>query len=266
MIDIALVGAGNVAWHLGHALESAGFSIRTVYSRTFQRAADLAETFYAAQPTDNLDMQDSQAEVFFLVVPDSALGDVCAQIQLPDDALVVHTSGAVPLDFLSEILHEQRDLPVEIGVFYPCMTFSRGKALDFKKVPILIETENEEEEAFLRKMGEQIGKEVASVGSEDRKILHLAAVFACNFTNHLWAVSQSLVESENLNFDLLKPLIAETTRKALLASHAAEVQTGPAVRGDNDTIAAHREVLRDDPEFLSIYTTLTQSIRSWHES
>lgn len=266
MIDIALIGAGNVAWHLGHALESAGFSIRSVYSRTFQRATDLAETFYAAQPTDRLDFRESQAEVFFLTVPDDAIADVCAQLLLPDDALVVHTSGSVPLALLANILHTRRDLPVEIGVFYPCMTFTRGKKLDFKKVPILIEAENAEEESFLRKMGEQIGKEVAVVSSEDRKILHLAAVFACNFTNHLWSISQSLVESENLSFDLLKPLIAETTRKALAANHAAEVQTGPAVRGDLQTLAHHRALLEEDPEFLAIYDTLTESIQAWHES
>lgn len=266
MIDIALVGAGNVAWHIGHALESAGFPIREVYSRTFQKAADLAETFYAARPTDGLDFRDSPAEVFFLVVSDDALVEVCQQIQLPEDALVVHTSGAVPLQCISDILIHERDLLVDVGVFYPCMTFTRGKALDFKKVPILIEAENAEEEAFLRKMGEQIGKEVQVVSSQDRKTLHLAAVFACNFTNHLWAVSQSLVESENLSFDILKPLIAETTRKALVSNHAADVQTGPAVRGDEDTLEAHRRLLQDDPDFLVLYDALTESIQGWHES
>lgn len=266
MIDIALIGAGNVAWHLGHALESAGFSVREVYSRTFQRAADLAETFYASRPTDNLDFRDSVAEVFFLVVSDQAVAEVCQHIQLPDEALVVHTSGALPMAVLSDILHEQRDLDVEIGVFYPCMTFTRGKSLDFKKVPLLIEAENEQELAFLKKIGEQIGKEAREVSSEDRKTLHVAAVFACNFTNHLWAVSQSLVESENLSFDILKPLIAETTRKALSATHPADVQTGPAVRGDASTLQAHRRLLQDDPDFLMLYDVLTESIQSWHES
>lgn len=265
MIDIALIGAGNVAWHLGHALESAGFSVREVYSRSFQRAADLAETFYAARPTDELDFRDSVAEVFFLVVTDHALPEVCQQIQLPEDALVVHTSGALPLSILSDILHDQRGLDVEIGVFYPCMTFTRGKSLDFKKVPVLIEAESEEELAFLKKIGDQLGKEAREVLSEDRKTLHVAAVFACNFTNHLWAVSQSLVESENLSFDLLKPLIAETTRKALAAAHPAEVQTGPAVRGDESTLQAHRQLLQDDPDFLALYITLTESIQAWHE-
>lgn len=266
MIDIALIGAGNVAWHIGHALESAGFSVREVYSRTFQRAADLAETFYASRPTDELDFRDSSAEVFFIVVPDQAVAEVCTRIQLPPEALVIHTSGALPLSILSDILHDQRDLDVEIGVFYPCMTFTRGKSLDFKKVPILIEAEQEDELAFLRKMGEHIGKEVHEISSQDRKTLHVAAVFACNFTNHLWAVSQSLVESERLSFDILKPLIAETTRKALISPHPAEVQTGPAVRGDIYTIQAHRKLLQDDPEFLAIYNLMTESIQTWHES
>lgn len=266
MIDIALIGAGNVAWHLGHALESAGFSVREVYSRSFQRAADLAETFYASRPTDELDFRDSVAEVFFLVVSDQAMEDVCHQIQLPEDALVVHTSGALPMSILTDILHHHRGLDVEVGVFYPCMTFTRGKSLDFKKVPILVEAENEEELAFLKKIGDQIGKEAQEISSEDRKTLHVAAVFACNFTNHLWAVSQSLVESENLSFDLLKPLIAETTRKALASAHPAEVQTGPAVRGDESTLATHRRLLQEDADFLTLYDVLTESIQAWHES
>jgi predicted short-subunit dehydrogenase-like oxidoreductase (DUF2520 family) len=261
-MNIVLIGAGNLAWHLAPALEAANYVISAIYSRQLRHAQQLVTQLYAAQPRTDLNFANSSATLFVLAVPDDALSDVCAGLVLPPNALVVHTSGSVSLSNLQQWLAVGGNELVRTGVFYALQSFSRGQPLlDFDTIPICVEASDDDAKNELIDLAQAISQAVYVVNSAERGVLHLAAVFANNFTNHLLALSQDLTEANQISFDLLKPLITETVRKALAAPHPAEVQTGPARRNDLQTLAAHRALLTDKPDLLQIYNVLTASIQ-----
>jgi predicted short-subunit dehydrogenase-like oxidoreductase (DUF2520 family) len=253
LIDVSLIGAGNVAWHLAGALEEAGYQVREVYSRTLAHATLLADTVYDAIPTRSLDFSASKASVFIIAVPDNQVAPIAGKVILPHGAILVHTSGSLPLEVLQNHAHS--------GVFYPLQTFSKQAKVDISQVPFCIEAINEATEQILVEMAQQISKTVYLVNSAERKVLHIGAVFACNFTNHLLGIARSILDRENLEFDLLKPLIQETIHKALQAEHPDLVQTGPAVRNDQQVIEAHLAYLSANPAEEHVYRLLTESIR-----
>ncbi|MDO1445588.1 F420-dependent NADP oxidoreductase [Rhodocytophaga aerolata] len=252
-VDISFIGAGNVAWHLAVALEAAGYQVREIYSRTLEHATALADKLYNATPTQSLDFSGSKATVFFIAVPDSQVAQIAAALKVPEKAIVAHTSGSLPLEVLQD--HEYR------GVFYPLQTFSKHTKLDIHSVPFCLETSDESTELLLVEMAQQISQTVYLVNSAERKVLHIGAVFACNFTNHLLGIAKNILDREDLEFDLLKPLIQETVQKALHAGHPAYVQTGPANRNDQQIIDQHIDYLSAYPSEQHIYRTLTESIR-----
>jgi predicted short-subunit dehydrogenase-like oxidoreductase (DUF2520 family) len=264
-MDIAVIGSGHVAWHLAHAFEERGYSVVSVYSRQLEKAEDLAETLYACNPTDSLDFSLSAAELFILAVSDDAIEEVCRKIHLPEGAILAHTSGAKSIQILEEIIDNERFMPIDYGVFYPLMTFTKGKKVSFSTIPICIEASDEDTEDVLVKLASELSNEVHLISSEQRRVLHVSAVFACNFTNHLWALTKAIVESEDLPFDILKPLIQETVKKAMKAPHPADVQTGPAIRHDQQTILNHLAYLSEDDDLLKVYQLLTESIQDWHQ-
>ncbi len=261
-MTIAFIGAGNVAWHLAPALETANYAVSAVYSRQLSHARQLVANLYDAHIHSDLNFADSHAGLFVLAVPDDVLPDVCARLVLPENALVVHTSGSVPLADLQQWMAVYSDVPVRTGVFYALQSFSRGQPpMDFTTIPICIEASDGDSETELVTMAEALSETVYLVNSAERRVLHVAAVFANNFTNHLLALAQDLTKANGTGFELLKPLIAETIRKALNANHPADVQTGPARRNDLRTIAAHRALLATEPDLLRVYNVLTESIQ-----
>lgn len=154
------------------------------------------------------------------------------------------------------------DVPVRTGVFYPLQTFSRDQnPLDFEEIPLCIEAGDPETEASLVAMGQEISSIVYLVSSAERRVLHLSAVFACNFTNHLLSIANDLTDAHDLEFDLLRPLIRETFRKALAATNPTDVQTGPARRGDQKTISTHLAMLNQQPRLKEMYELITESIK-----
>lgn len=260
-MSITFIGAGNVAWHLAPALENAGHHVVAVYSRQLTHARQLASILYDAQPVTDLNLADSSSDLFVLTVPDNALDEVCARLVLPEGATLVHTSGGQSLAKLRHLMSVYSDVPVNVGVFYPLQTFTRGRnLLDFEQIPICIEADDKAVEAQLVTMGQEISTIVYLVNSAERRVLHVAAVLACNFSNHLMALAKDITDTEDLEFDLLKPLIGETIRKALDAEHPADVQTGPARRHDSQVIAAHLMYLQDKPDVAKLYQVLTESI------
>jgi predicted short-subunit dehydrogenase-like oxidoreductase (DUF2520 family) len=264
-MKVALIGTGNMAWHLAQVFEKRGIEIVEIYGRDAVKAINMASFLYEARINADLDFSESEAKVFFLCVSDSAIAEVCSKLLLPEDAVVVHTSGSTPLKTLIDTLGIYHDLKTNAGVFYPIMTFTKGKELNFAKIPICIEAENLYAQDMLTRIATAISDDVNFVNSHERLVLHVAAVFSCNFTNHLWALSKEIVESEDLDFDLLKPLIQETFQKAMAATHPADVQTGPAIRQDGVTVAAHRGYVADDEDLSQVYQTLTRSIQDWHQ-
>ena len=261
-MTLTFIGAGNVAWHLAPALENAGHHVLAVYSRQLTHARQLATLLYDAQPISDLNLADNPSDLFLLAVPDNALPDVCARLVLPEGATLVHTSGGLSLEALSRLMQVYSDVPVKTGVFYPLQTFTRGRPLlDFEEIPLCIEADNPGTERQLVAMGQAMSTIVYLISSAERRALHVAAVLACNFSNHLMALAKDITDAEDLDFDLLKPLIRETVRKALDAPHPADVQTGPARRHDTDVISSHLTYLRPQPLVARIYELLTDNIR-----
>lgn len=261
-MEISFIGAGNLAWHLAPALENAGHHINEVYSRQLKSARQQVSMLYDAFTKSDLNFADSPSKLFVLAVPDDALEEVCARLVLPENAILVHTSGSMSLETLQQLMAVYSDVPIRTGVFYALQTFSKGQTLlEFEQIPLCIEASDKDTEQQLVKLGQEMSTIVYLVSSRERKVLHLAAVFACNFSNHLMALAKDLTDAESLEFELLKPLIAETFRKAMNADHPAKVQTGPARRGDQTIIQTHADYLATyRPHWLPIYQLLSESI------
>lgn len=261
-ITASIVGTGNIAWHLINALEQAGIRVAEVSTRKKKNARDLTGYTYDVRVKTDLDFRESPSKLFILAISDDAIESVAGSIILPEDSVLVHTSGAKGMSELTDSLNQNE---ISLGVFYPLMTFTRGIPVDFKQVPMCIEGEDDQTLAFLMKVAAKLSKEVHQVSSRQRAVLHLSAVFGCNFVNHLWALSKEIIEEEELDFDILKPLIKETFLKGMKAEHPAEVQTGPALRHDGSTIAKHKSLIKDDKDLSKVYKTLTKSIQDWHQ-
>jgi predicted short-subunit dehydrogenase-like oxidoreductase (DUF2520 family) len=254
-MKISFIGAGNVAWHLAQAFEKANHSIVEIYSRDKKNAQKLTEKLYNATPTDRLDFSHSKSELFIISVPDDAIAQVVSELKCPKNSILVHTAGSKNLSVLEPLPFTRK------GVFYPLQTFSKGKPIDFKKIPICIEAENETVEKILQKLAFTICDNVCFIESEDRKTLHLAAVFACNFTNHFMHISKNILEKDGLNFNMIKPLIEETISKAL-SKGPENAQTGPAIRKDTNTINSHIEKLSFNVDWQNLYVLLSKDIQS----
>lgn len=251
---IALVGAGNVAMHLGMALRNAGCTVLQVFSRTEEAASTLAEKLDCPYTTDIAQMVPD-AGLYIVSVKDAALAEVIPPlVHRNPKALFVHTAGSMPIDvWKGEALH--------YGVFYPMQTFSKGRAVDFTTVPFFIEGSAEEEITALKALAERIGAHAYEATSEQRRYLHIAAVFACNFTNHMYALAHHLLASHGLPFEVMLPLIDETARKVHELS-PAEAQTGPARRYDENIISKHLEMLAGEPSLAELYEKISQSIHA----
>jgi predicted short-subunit dehydrogenase-like oxidoreductase (DUF2520 family) len=193
----------------------------------------------------------AKADIYIIAVSDDAISKV--SLQLPfENRLVVHTSGSVSLDAL--------DKKNRKGSFYPLQTFSKGKEIDFSKIPICLESENKTDFDVLEKVAQSISNTVFKINSEQRKALHISAVFVNNFVNHLYQMGNEICIENNVPFEILKPLILETANKVMTLS-PKEAQTGPAKRNDNKTIEAHLDFLSNENQ-ATIYKILTQSIQN----
>ncbi|MCC9167766.1 Rossmann-like and DUF2520 domain-containing protein [Pontibacter harenae] len=253
-MKIALIGAGNVAWHLSKALKAANHQIVAVYSRSEASRKELLNQLPLAKELHSLNLTELEVELVLIAVPDAAIATVATQLQVKSGTVVAHTSGSQPMAVLESIPN------ASLGVFYPLQTFSKHKPVDFKEVPLLVEAQNIKTLERLRLVAQSISQKVEEVNSTARKQLHLAAVFACNFTNHLLGISRELLQEADLPEGLLQPLIQETVAKA--AQHDPfTVQTGPAVRHDNNVLEEHLQALQSHPTYQLLYQQLSRSIQ-----
>jgi len=251
--SVSFVGSGNLAWHLATALDNTEFNVHEVFSPTTKNARALVERLYQGDVMESLDFSESTSRIFILAVADDVIEKVSKEIKLPPNAILVHTSGSQPLSALTSAS------TANIGVFYPLQTFTKGKKVNFADIPIFIESENSETEKILASMAKAISKKVVKISSDDRRALHVAAVFASNFTNHMLTLSKEIMDGYKLKFDLLKPLIAETLNKSLEIG-PENSQTGPAKRGDLETLDKHLEFLQADAQIAEIYKVVSQNI------
>lgn len=250
MISVVIIGAGNVATHLYKAFsKSENVSVKQWYNRSLKNLQPFKNE---VDITDNLN-QLKDADVYIISVSDDAISNLSSLLPI-ENKIVVHTSGSVNVHDL--------DRKHKRGVFYPLQTFSKTAQLDFANVPICIETLDKPDYHILKELALSIGSPVKKVNSNQRQVLHLAAVYVNNFTNQLYRIGHEITESEGAEFDLLKPLILETAKKVQdLSPYMA--QTGPAKRNDKKTIGKHLKLLQND-EHKAVYNLLTESIKKTH--
>ncbi|AMR28667.1 hypothetical protein A0257_17215 [Hymenobacter psoromatis] len=257
-LRVGLFGAGRVAAALAPALVAAGCPVVFVASRAPGPAQALAATLPScpALPLAQALAAPPPADVYLLAVPDAAVPALAAAGAWPAGAVVVHVAGALPLASLEGV-------GAGAGVLYPLQTFSPGRAIDWAAVPLFVEATDPAAEATLLVLAHRLSRRVALLDSAQRLRLHLGAVWASNFTNHLLGISQAVLAEAGLPFELLHPLVHETVAKALAAQPSAfGVQTGPAVRHDAPTLAAHAAALAAHPTWQALYTGLTASIQA----
>jgi len=249
---IVLLGTGNLATRLGLALLAKNEAIVQVYGRSSSGTSTLADLLGCPRTTNKAEIiQD--ADLYLLAVAEDAIPAVLQDAPIRN-RLLVHTSGSIPMDVLTAFSENY-------GVFYPLQTLSAKKVVDFSKVPICLEANNTENLEKLTLLAHTISEQVFTVESVQRRELHLAAVFVCNFVNHLYAIGERLLTDQHLDFRLLKPLILETANKAIEFSPAT-VQTGPAIRGNQSIMDLHLKMLAQHPEWQKIYELISADIQS----
>lgn len=250
--NIVLIGSGNLATNVGKALHAQGYRIMQVYSyreETAKMLADVLETAY----TINLTELRNDADLYITALKDSVLPELLPEIvKGREQALFVHTAGSVPMNIWEG--HAQR-----YGVFYPMQTFSKAREVCFDEIPFFIEANNENDLNLLKSLALGISRKVYEASSEQRKSLHLAAVFTCNFTNHMYALAGELLAKYDLPFEAMLPLVDETAKKVHELS-PVKAQTGPAVRYDANVINKHLAMLADEPSMRELYEKISKSI------
>lgn len=253
--NVCIIGAGRVATHLATALSARGYAVRAVLSRTLSSAAALAEKVGAEAVTDAAALPDSDTYIYS--VSDDAIPALASRIsRLRPSALHVHTSGSTPISVFEN---------EHCGVLYPLQTFSWGKEVDFRAVPCFVEGCNESSLAAVTALAGDLSDRVSRLDSRQRLTLHLAAVFASNFTNHCYAIAERLLnEGAGLDFSLLLPLIDETAAK-VHALPPCRAQSGPASRGDAAIMQRHLALLEEAPAWREIYKEMSDSIRTLTE-
>ena len=255
---IVFIGAGNLATNLAKALYRKGFRIVQVYSRTEESARELAQKVEAEYTTDLAEV-NPYAKLYIVSLKDSAFAELLQGIVegKREEALMVHTAGSIPMNIWEG--HAER-----YGVFYPMQTFSKQREVDFREVPFFIEAKRPEDAELLKAVAGTLSDKVYEADSEQRRSLHLAAVFTCNFTNHMYALAAELLEKYHLPFDVMLPLIDETARKVHELA-PRDAQTGPAVRYDENVMNKHLSMLAGSQALQEIYKLMSKSIHEHHQ-
>ncbi|MCF8303404.1 MAG: DUF2520 domain-containing protein [Bacteroidales bacterium] len=251
---IVMIGSGNVATHMALALYKAGLNITAVFSRNISNAEYLASKV-EAKATDRLKDIPNDADLYLVSVKDSAVAAVAKNLELNEN-IVAHTAGAISQDVL-------KPASKNYGVFYPLQTFSKNKELNFNEIPLCIEAANRQTEDHLMDLAKKISGRVYSINEEQRQILHVAAVFVSNFTNYMFHLAEDITSHHKIDPEILRPLIRETVHK-LQHMSAYHAQTGPAARGDENTMNKHLELLRQFPELKEVYKMMSEAIMKRH--
>jgi len=249
MTKVIIIGAGNVATHLYHSFNrSKQINVVQVFNRNKDHLDFVKDATKKVSDFNQL----KEADIYLLAIKDEAIEEIAEKLNAIN-GIVVHTSGSQPLSILSKFEN--------FGVFYPLQTFPKNKVINFEEIPLCLEANSEKNLGILKKVASLISNKIFDVNSEQRKALHVSAVFVNNFSNHLFTLAADFCKKEELPFDILRPLIKETVDK-LESLDPYSAQTGPALRNDQKTISAHLEML--DGNRKKIYTILTESIQNLH--
>ncbi|PKB44112.1 putative short-subunit dehydrogenase-like oxidoreductase (DUF2520 family) [Cellulophaga sp. RHA19] len=246
MISVVIIGLGNIGTHLYNAFsELKNVSIAMVYNRTETALLPLKNSINTTTDINDL----PNADIYIIATTDDSIANISSQLVL-ENKLVVHTSGSVAIAALNDKNRK--------GSFYPLQTFSKGATVNFKEIPICIEAENKTDETLLLQLAESVSNSVHKISSEQRKSIHLAAVFVNNFSNHMYQIGQEICEENKVPFSILSPLIQETVTKLHKLS-PYDAQTGPAKRNDIGTMQRHLTQLTNNTH-KEIYSVISKSI------
>tara|TARA_B110000008_G_scaffold71431_1_gene72399 strand:+ start:7125 stop:7880 length:756 start_codon:yes stop_codon:yes gene_type:complete len=251
MKNIIFVGSGNVATHLGISLQKENYKVLQVYSRNVENAKKLAEKL-STDFTNDL-TQLKTADLIIVSVKDDAISEVLSQLK---DSAIVHTSGSIGMDVFNGNFSD-------CGVFYPLQTFNKEIDVNISEIPFCIEGNSKKFEKQLIGIAKTLSNNVVSMNSEQRKQLHIAAVFACNFSNQMFSIADDLLAEKNLDFEILLPLIKQTISK-LDKNKPKDVQTGPAKRNDTSIIQEHINQIQNK-EIKELYQKISSNILQTHE-
>jgi len=247
-LNISIIGAGNVGWHLAYNLYKKGYHILQIFSRSFENASVLAKNVNA-EPINSLSKLNKSADIIIICVKDSAISKVVDKIKF-QPKLLVHTAGSISMSILSKYKSH--------GVFYPLQSFSKTTELNIKTVPFCIEANTQANKKTLLAVATKLSGLIYEINSEQRLQCHIAAVFANNFANHMFAIAEQLLAKNDISPDIIKPLIIETAHK-VQHTPALLAQTGPAIRNDKNTIKRHIELLQL-PQLKKLYSFVSDSI------
>ena len=248
-MEIVLLGSGNVATHLGNILYNSGQNIIEVYNKFDESGTTLSKKLNA-NFINNISGINKNADLYIISVVDDYLEELVSKLNV-EKGIVVHTSGTKNMESLNKFEN--------YGVFYPLQTFSKNTNLDYKNIPFLLEANTDKNLKLLKDFCKTFSNNIFEINSEKRKIVHTSAVFACNFTNYMFSISEDILKKNDISFDILKPLIQETVNKAI-ANGSKQSQTGPAKRKDINLINEHLKLLEFDKDYQKIYGLLSESI------
>lgn len=254
-MKICMIGAGNLATQLGMALSEKGHQIVQVWSRTSKNAVELASKLKCPSTTE-LSAIYNDADIYIIAVSDKAIEEVLGKRSW-GNPLVVHTAGSIPMNILAPHCKN-------FGVFYPFQTFTVRKKVEFDHIPVCIEANSPQNLGILNSLAQSISQNIRLVDSNQRQQIHLAAVFVCNFVNHLYSIGEELLMEKGLDFEILKPLILETASK-IIEHSPAKSQTGPAIRNDRNVIDKHLAMLSNHPDLKNLYALVSERIIQSHK-
>ncbi len=248
-MQVVIIGTGNAATVFGRLFQSRGHNVVQVYGRNILKAEALAEEL-KAKPVADLSSLTKNADLYLIAVSDKAVAEIVAQLDI-NDHLVVHTTASLSKHVLKEVSRSY-------GVLYPLQSLRKEMNIH-TPIPLLIDGNKEETTVEIENIASGLSSTVVRADDQTRMKMHVAAVFSCNFTNYMYLQSAAFCEKEGINFSLLQPLIEETATR-LQEFHPSEVFTGPAVRGDRETINKHLGLLEAYPELHEMYRSLTEKI------
>ncbi len=247
---VSIIGAGNVAWHFSKEIKKAGIEVIQVFNRNEKNGKLLANELNCRY-VDNLNKLE-KADLYIFAVTDEAISELIDS-NFFTEKNVVHTAGCVELEVF-------KGKALNYGVIYPLQTFTKEKEICFKDVPLYIEGNSSDFETEISEFAKRLSNNIKLIDSTTRMNIHLAAVIACNFSNYFYILAESVLKNRGLEFSILQNLLIETVQKTKSIS-PKDGQTGPARRNDLKTIQKHKELLKDEPEILNLYTIVTEGIK-----
>ena len=252
-MKIVIIGSGNVAENLAQAVaEAENLELVQVFARNEERGRKVAELSHTEWSNSEL----AEADLYLISISDNAVEGYAKTLHIPQNAVVAHTAGCCPIDALAPHTHR--------AVFYPVQTFSVGRKVDFTKGYIFVEGATEHALQTIEQVAHSLTPNVLPADTTRRAVIHLSGVFACNFANAMYANAAEVLAKEGLPFDIVAPVIEETAKKVIESQNPAVSQTGPARRGDSQTLERHRKMLADEPKKREIYDKISEDI--WHRT